>query len=494
MRTNIRIILNKQTQRILDIMEIMCIDEEWIHMNELERRLRVSQKTILKDVKLIRRRWNKLVNIQTSTTLGTRFRTRNIATMAAIFNDLFQEQVSLQLLELILLEPGHSFDDYAARLFSSKTTLYRHLQNINLAFRTMGMQIQRTDNRYYIKAENEIDVRHFFACFISELYGQNLREQLVARYPSLTEIIYQEIIEKLKIEEDIEQTYIGLLFYVSVLRESQGFNLAPERQTAIAVDERLLSRLLPFLKTLTEPMIQVAISTVIRTLPGGNPEEHDMIVTSIDAIYHEVFRAIQTSASSRLIHEYSEQIAIVVERKRRYPFDSSVLFNRCAYFTRLFRKENEYVYSLALRCLEESGLIQRENLETLTEELIYASCMMYPQYRLYKPALNLLVISDYSQKSANFILRFLQEHCQALNLEITGTAMLLTGIDGYEDDQVYDVVLSTISHSQYKNQVVIPINDYLTEIEFLDIYIKLYEISKNKINNDSRYDFKEHDR
>lgn len=124
-------LLDSNALRINKIITILSTDTQWHHTKDLADDLNVSLRTIATDIKVIKQRWNHLLEIESSLIYGIRVLNRSESVRREIIHELILESNAALVLKLIFLKPQHNLDYYAENLFISKSTISRTIPKIN---------------------------------------------------------------------------------------------------------------------------------------------------------------------------------------------------------------------------------------------------------------------------------------------------------------------------------------------------------------------------
>ena len=171
-----RKLLDVSSQRLISILEILLENDGWTTFASLGSAIETSERTVAKDIAMLRERWGHHLNIEVSKKNGVRLINQNISSTGAVFTDIFNDSLSLQWIRELLFHPSMSMEFYESQLFTSRSTLLRILPKINRYLSGKGMKIICENNRYDFIGDDEQYLRDFSANFLLELYGFDLNK------------------------------------------------------------------------------------------------------------------------------------------------------------------------------------------------------------------------------------------------------------------------------------------------------------------------------
>ncbi|ROY44011.1 HTH domain-containing protein [Enterococcus casseliflavus] len=203
----------RRWMRILKIIE----REETFTTTVLAQRLGISQRTLMKDIQLIKEQFCESVVIDSNNS-GFRFRERDRLLYQAQKEQLLEQDILFELLETLFYGEEPELGELADHYCYAETTLRRFLSNIQPILKeyelTLGFKPVRLMGE-------EANIRKFFFDFY---YGGELTPQTVRPPARLHQLVVEALSEKIKTKEVGTGLSIGAfysLLYLTMLRVQQ---------------------------------------------------------------------------------------------------------------------------------------------------------------------------------------------------------------------------------------------------------------------------------
>ncbi|MGE4276980.1 MAG: helix-turn-helix domain-containing protein [Lawsonibacter sp.] len=449
-------------------------------IGELSAKIGAGERTLAADVAILKKKWGRLLDLETSPSRGIRLHNHSIAVIGRIFIDLFRESTALQWMEQIFFYPGNGIDFYVKKLFVSRATLIRLLPKINLFLMERGMEIQRTNNQYVIVSKNEQYLRQFYAGFLIELYGADFGKLPVRCDTAILSAIIKLLIHQTINTTGTVSTYsndIGIIYYmmlylISLVRENQGYS-AP---SARSVDGEILPEHFLYLKqnfpNIETENLRSIHQLIVNHYDGWtSDEEKALIKREASACLNHIFQDMELP-SDPVKFQY---FCIVFERSyltaKLRPFKTSALFDRIYYFSLTFKQNSLPVYLLLQENLNQFSKKIQFDLTGSLPDIIFWLCLFYPELSKFTPKKSALVISDFGLQHAEFLAEFISSFINRTHLNVAKiSAVRLQDLEKTTHPQQYDLLISTIPDPPISHPHIYVIDDYPTKRDLFRIY------------------------
>ncbi|MBC3887122.1 hypothetical protein GH810_02210 [Acetobacterium paludosum] len=478
-----RKLLERSSQRIINILDVFVTQEGWITIGELSELVDAGVRTISNDVGIIKKRWGAELNIEVSTKWGIKLHNQNVATIGNVFKQIFNESIALKWLEEIFFFPGKRIEFYEDRLFVSRSTLIRTLPDLNKYLNTIGMEIKRINNQYNVIGNSEMHLRQLFSGFLLELHGLNLKKrELDVDLSLLKKILHQTLMKNLEPEEtsfifnnELFVVYYSMYYLVSLVRENQGFsdlrynNSSSYADTVIEDDE--LGRLKVFFPNITSDSIQPISGFILSQYIGwDNIDEKWLVENETGLFYQRIFNGMRLLLNEEMHEKLEFMLRSLYLAQKFRPFSNSTLFDRIYYFSMTLKQYNFSLYQLFETNLNIFSKKTEMDMSGRIYDLLYWSSLILPEINHNRKPMRLLVISDFGVNHAHFIARYMENYFKNdvsdLTVDVGDYPEVLR--EGSFDH--YHIIVTTISHLSIDHNNIVLINDYPTEANMFDLY------------------------
>lgn len=475
-----RKLLESPYQRLISILEILVLQDDWITTRKLASAIDASERTVLNDLKLIKNNWGHCLNVETSTNKGINVKNRNIAILNDICKDIFNSSIILRWLKEILFHPKKSIEYYEERLFVSRSTLLRMVPGINRFFSERKIYLRHRNNRFELTADDEQYLRQYFAAFLIELNGLDLESQNInVDLDLLSDIVQKMVLEScgtapadIFVNDQISRSYLMMFCLVSLLRENQGF------ATDVPLSKDLLNAdaLEPLIKPF--PNITAAnfrpIQQFISNQYQGwdNAVEEAVVNNEAKALLNRLFAGVKIQPDAKTFKNLHVVLKTLYLKAKYCPMDTSELFDRIYYFSLSVQKYNPAFF----RLVQDELAIFSENthmhMSTYIPAFIFWSYLLAPQFCHPAKTVTALVISDFGLQHAMFLAERIMSFCVKNGVaNIKATAVELQNAFNPVVYQNYDIIITTVFGLDIPGKTSVLVNDFPT-------YDNFYEINK----------------
>jgi hypothetical protein len=469
---------------MMKILETLAASEGWVTAAELSEKAGASERTVSGDLGTLKKKWGPYLRLETSTKGGVRARNRSVAVMGEIFMQLFRGSTALQWLEDIFFEPEHGIEFYEAKLFTSRSTLNRLLPKVNAFLGKRGMAVRRADGRYRISAEDEQYLRQFYAGFLIELHGLDLKRHQVGLDPKIPGRMIRRILERnlepyelsFTAGDHIAIAYYIMFYIVSLVRENQGYTISSSYRAEREVSGGDLQYLRGIFPNISEANLRPIHQFIAGQYNGWRSgAEKALVAREADAFFQRIFRAEKASPSATALRLMRFILSCLYLNAKSRPFQTSMLFDRIRYFSAALKRHNVFAYKLAAKNLAVFSERIHFDMSPKLNDLLFWMCQIDPEFGRLAPPKTVLVVSDFGTRHADFLAESLSA---LLRPDSTDRIGLVTAC--YPDLPVspaaepYDLVITTVPHLPVPHKKMILVNDYPSDENLLDICKALY--------------------
>ncbi|HBW14071.1 MAG TPA: hypothetical protein DEF30_09665 [Proteiniclasticum sp.] len=477
-----RKILDTAHQRRIRLLEILLSKNEYVTMGTLAKEVEASERTVAEDLTQLKVKYSDELHMEISRKNGVRLIHPNIASVSLIFRDTFQESVALMWLKELLLHPYQSMEYYEEKLFASKSTLLRMMPRINHFLDDYDMRFEVKGGLYRILAKDEGFLRDFYASFLLELYGLNLKEYDISLDLSvLSKITLANLKNAVPKEhlawiaqDDLSLVYRMMFYLVSLIREEHGFSMKSEYPLELELDSEDFAALKQHFPRVTRENLRGIHEYLYLQQNGFHSEQEKQQVTT------EVLRFIDRFTQRLNYPTSSEQkdrflfvvLSIYFKVKQRTK-DTSLLFDRVYYFSESLSRENPFLYTVVK---EELGTLSH-NLEfDLTENLhniLFWLLLVEPSLAGVSRRKTALLLSDFGTPHKLFLKNRLEHFFSRSTLELLVDLPMDFSLPDASALKKYDIILTTLPDTTLPHPFVQVIGDLCSMEDCFEIYEKL---------------------
>lgn len=479
-----RDLLNVSSQRVIEILETLVDHEGWITTAEIAETVHSSERTVSKDLSVLRKRWGQNLGIEISTKSGVKLNNRNVATVSKVFIDIFNESTALQWIREMLFSPGKSLEFYEEKLFTSRSTLIRLLPRINRFLAKRNMAVKYEGNRYELTGNDEQYLRQFFTGFLLELNGLDLSIYRIDFDLGVLGHLVSSILEhnldeygwSFVANDDIATVYYMMFYLVSLVREDQGHTIVSNRQIGHEIDTDELTYIKSRFSHITEENLRPIHSFIVSQYCGWDSKEEEALVTREAEVFS---KRLAREASITLEKEMLQQIRFIMRSlyltAKTRPYKTSELFDRIRYFALSIQKSNPSLYKMIRSNLAIFSQNTQFDISRQADDIVFWLCLTCPELILSPPRKKVLVISDFGQQHADFLARSIEnlfDKGTATVIEVTAASYphALTSLASGE----YDLVVTTVPGIPSQRATTILVNDFLGYDDFCQLYRVLF--------------------
>lgn len=473
-----RNLLNKQSYRSIQIIEMLVFSDTWITQGKMAQKLEVSERTMAEDIALVRKHYAELLDLQSSNKLGIRARNRNVAVLNTILSDIFRSSFILQWVELVFLYPDNSTLFYAKRLNVSESTLYKLYPTLKQKLKQSGLNFKRSYGNYVIESENESFVRTFFTTFFIEMYGLNVLSENthMQRLNLYNKIIVnhldQHLFSKLPEMDLLHRQFYLMFFFVSFFRANQGYNLNINKTNNhnLKIDYGVIRRSYTHIHNQQINDILSLFDTSIRR-PNLEEAKTHQDFQQINNMIHSFLDRINADYTEEMLNDFSRIFIEITNMFKLLPYRIASMYSRTDYFCIVFKQYHHSVYMALEDALHHYSFSFDVYYPSIIESILFWMCVEHPTFYHQVKSKSILVVSDLGVKHAKFICHLLElyyNNPKLVNVSTTPTSYAHTDIRRLSQD--YDLVVSTTHNIDTDKVPFFCVSDYPNDDILFQIY------------------------
>lgn len=416
-------LLDETDQRRIKLLEVLARQADWITIGELALLVDASERTIHSDLTYMKNRWDKQLPIDVSLKNGVQLGYHNAATLHEIQIDIFKSAVAPRFLRDLFFFPHQTVEFYTKRLFVSKSTLVRLIPKINEYLATTKILIERRGLCYCLSTPDEQELRKLLATLYLELnprLSQLPDEQAEwpvpgAKKPMDFSRLYtivsvmlrqspnREVI-KLVLKDALALPQMVAFYFVSLIREYQGFHVASDYALGTEITEQDMQYFLERFPTLTLENLQPIHALLMKPflLPQDESEEARLDAES-SACFTRVFDALHVSCPEETQRQLVHMMKILYHYVLIYPIQVTGFVRRINGFISSLQGSNPKLYQAFFESLTLFNRAMQVDLIASLPDLILHSCFLFPALGMATPPRRVFIVSDSGIEHASFI-------------------------------------------------------------------------------------------
>ena len=475
-----RELLDIPSQRMIRILEILIENEDWTTFAKLGTEINTSERTVAKDIAMLKEKWTQHLNIAVSKKNGVKLQNQNIAGIGLVFTDIFNDSVALQWIKDLLFHPGNTIEFYEGRLFTSRSVLIRLLPKINKYLSAKDMEIQNKDSKYNFVGKDEHYLRDFSASFLLELYGLNLEKfDLDIELSVISDLIISIMKNNndpkefsLISKDDISIIYNMMFYIVSLVRENNGYNVYSPYPSQNEMSSENLTYLKQHFSNIYLENINPIHEYIKNKFNGwSSDKERTFITKEIDIFSEKFFSDISFFPDEGIKNAFHYITKSIYFYTKLRPFKTSDLFNRIYYFSLSISRENPVLYKAAENNLKLFSQRTEFDVSGNISEFLFWICLFCPEITQIKRHHKVILISDFGGLHANFLKKVISDFFNSksfflIEIDVATYPDILSN----EELDNYDVLITTTPNMSIFHRKSVLIKDYPTSDDFCEIF------------------------
>lgn len=360
--------------------------------------------------------------------------------------------------------PYKNIEFHAENAHISPSHAQRSLANISDFLEQHDAQLSKSKACYYIEGKSEQNLRFLFADIMIEY------QTILDFFPSekfmleLLEILKTSLINHNMKLDDLHLHNLNMVFFLSIMRESQGFHLHNKIDFLDEFEVEMRSYNSEGLfneKAIHSGLEQMAILM----------HSYNYYLPLKEEITKEIYKFIPINDHDKLsINKISETIYQYIILRLNYVQKLNQILDRSGLYGQKFRDQNPVLMRQIFKTIDESPIKYKKIVRNNIDEIIFWVSIESPDFRMPIPK-NILVLSDFGNKHAYDLKVFISDHFPIHHISSLG---ILRGvpdkiIQSIENNE-FDLVISTVELDILQNKKSIYINDYPNEHDLKEIY------------------------
>jgi len=469
-----RNLLDTTTQRRLHIIEILNKRSDWISSNELAKLNNASLRTINNDIQYLKENWAPHLIIETSKKNGVRLSTTAASHIQMVYHYVLEQSELFQFLEKVFFTPNESIEYWEEELYTSESSLYRMIQQLNLSLDEYHMSLEKTP--CHLNAGNEIYLRYFFTIYFNEKYSihhwpfQLDRTKLLYLAQHIYDHVYQH--EYFEVD-DVQIMNLAYILAISLTRYLQGFHTDEyenqyilERYRYIFLDKKDLIGDVLFQKTeVTDDMIDDLINSIyfLKKKKLSEQELKEIVLCTEQFVTH-LSEDLHIAIDERSRFDIQRILRFMYLKYLTFPYPTVILFNQYYYNAKSIR--NSYPFYTSVMTSLLSKMEKTMNFpwySVLGDEILY--WVMVKWERLPERLINnrkkvkILVISDHGVAHATLLRDLIYNNFGLkVELDVYKETTLFLESEQWEDFESYDYFICNFYRDYLPEDKVIVVN------------------------------------
>ena len=396
-----------------------------VNQAKIQKLNQCSIKTVKDDLLYLKEAWSHVFDFAYDSDFAHSINS-NIDDLMVLKQKLFQNEVKIQLLLSIFINPNLTMPEHAAKISYSQSHLRRQIKPLNNYLQDFNSQITLNyDTRgYIVESTNEVLTSFMFSQVIKSSDNKIL-------LPPLNKLSFQAINDALNnpftFVPDEEKQDMDTFFQVLNLRSDQGFNCEDSIRDLRKTHQTLL-------------------------------DKHHVFEKAIDT-YSQQFNKVLSVEERSIVKDIFISIAL---KTKLAPKEIDNFMNRFSYFYASLKKVNQPMAHMFELIVEEINEKHQLNYSNYLPELAFFFYTHITGLRSFK-SLNIGVLSFFGKWHENSLIISLIKHFPAHTF------------NHYREHDDFDLVIST--HNTVKashKSKTIKVSDYLTLKDIDKIYNRIY--------------------
>ena len=333
--------------RILTSLYYLVIESPQLNIETCAKINETSQQTAAKDLEFIYLNYGEMFHAEYNNDVLS-FKNRSIGILNAITHDVLSYSVPVNLLVEIMCHPRENRNFYTERLGISDASFYRLIKHVNKKLNASGHEIASISGKYFIKSKNEKALRNYLAIFLMQ--SQNIDDALLGiKFSDIREFFYQARYALAGTKDDSLMNYLTFYYFVSYLREYQGFYYYDKYEECLEEDKDIISNFpdLAEVKNVCKLMTEKSYHTIkhdlsYHFLPWKTLEQKDFYIKHLSRLSTDICQLLPCELEEGFILKV---LINALGYRINYPNAPEQFINRAQIFAREFAVDNPYFQS-----------------------------------------------------------------------------------------------------------------------------------------------------
>ncbi len=416
--SNMFSILDTSSKRLINTLKLLLKSEDWLTVREISDLLNVSEKTIHDELTYIQDTFNDKVGLESLSPYGIRASKLSVNVFLDIQSQILLNSIPIQFILALVQYPDQTLNDYAEKLHTSRSTLYRYIPVISDYFKKYKLEIKKNGSLYSFVSEDEHLFRRFFSTFLFEIHGYNvtsiISEHWQTFFKNRLKHMYTENNEDIS---DLQISYYSVYYHISIQREQQGKHL-PYTKTFVGKDVLFTEKEQQFL-CIYHPILPIDFFLTIES--SIYIHRHTLFSLTDSAFISEVtlfldklYKVFQIKGMGIEKDKLIDFVVDLCINIKYFKIPYHFFYDRFDSFSKQVELNNTAAYNLIITLIKELGDNTKIDFSLYFDHLIYLFVVSLPQIIQAQFNQHILIVSSYSVDHSYFLLKMIQGQ---LNIE-----------------------------------------------------------------------------
>ena len=450
-------LLSFQERRILNILYALSVDKKFMTMNEIQTMNECSDRTVQSDLERIQDFWGEKINLETFEN-AVFLPHRSKGKLHQYIYDILLQSLHSNIILSVFFNPNQTIEFHAQNTHISTSHAQRTINDTNLFLAQHKLILSKSNGRLFLEGNSELNLRNFMAEFLNQnqpLLTCFKEEKIMETYSSILRKAFAS--QSIHMNE-LMLNQLSLAFYVSVIREQQGFKTIDQDHHFTDFDFEI------------DDHFQYSKEEIKAGLSHFNDfvflyHENDALRQKINK-HVQIFVEIDTFQDQK---DNAEKIVEIVYLFMILKYYDMTKLTRLLDRTELFGKEliadQEAVFKDLFAGFEDYDTNYRNFLLKYMNQLIFWISLELNELDLPTKK-SILVLSDLGESHALGLKNFLQTHFQNHTFDTVNTSQVRLE----ELINNYDLVISTNLLNFNTKVPFIEVNDYISQRDLARIF------------------------
>lgn len=479
-------ILESYNQRQLDILYLLYSSNDWITTKEISTLLKVTKQTINNDIKKLNNLDNEKTIIETSLQSGVKIGDMSIQYLNQLRTSILKQSTAIKFMQSIFFHPDKNINYHANRLYTSRSTLHRNLSHLNRELAYFDIHIKQSHKGLFLYSNQENELRRFLAILLHETFGFDNSRFINSSLLTTIDNQIQQIFSfnSYTITGD-SKTYLQNLYYVSLLRESQQFNLEVSKH----FDNKLRS-IKPLKRTACSKLKQMTDEDLARvdyflldhlsesTISSKDKENLKLIETDLRKTFAN--NLIETDENSLSTFISSLKMSYLTVTRSFIP--NILIYDQHQTFTDEVKKNYPNLLKLIFKYVHQLEDIIETSLFSYINSITFNLFTCFPDIVDVSYSEDIMIVSSHSLEHANFLKKII---CNKIDFNSHYSHHLIcttTQDDYYSTEPKLIITNSNDVHTTHSNSFLVnnfPSQESLTQLKR---YLAILSMSDSDIH------------
>lgn len=217
-------LLSFQERRIVNILYALSVEEDYMTLKDIQKMNQCSDRTVLSDIRQIRDFWGDKIILEHYEHVLF-IRNKSMGKLHQYIYDVLNQSLLCNLLVSVFFNPEENMEYHAIESYISTSHALRTLSDVNSFLKDHKMTISKANGKHFIEGNSELNLRYFMGEFL--LQYQPIHKSFSSKelMLDLLEILRKAFAHHKIILNELLLNHFNLFFYLSIIREKQGYPL-----------------------------------------------------------------------------------------------------------------------------------------------------------------------------------------------------------------------------------------------------------------------------